>query len=119
MRNRRDFIEVGCSGLAGLAVSRGVTRPAVAGEPAIQAQAHPVVDIARLSSIKSNTVIPFTYPDPGSPAVLLRLNEPASEGTGLNNKIVTYLTLCMHKGCSVDCKPEREPDQRTVAVGAP
>ncbi len=108
MLNRRDFIKVGCSGLAGLVASQGVMRPAVAGEPAIQAQAYPVVDIARLSSIKRGTVVPFTYPDPRSPAVLLRLDEPASDGIGPNNEIVAYSTLCTHKGCPVNYKPERK-----------
>ena len=106
MLSRRDFMKVSCSGIAGMVVSPAV-RPATAAE-AVASQAYPVVDIAPLSSIKRGTVMQFNYPDARSPAILLRLNEPAARGIGPNNEVVAYSSLCTHKGCPVSYKPERK-----------
>jgi arsenite oxidase small subunit len=106
MVNRRDFIKVSCTGIAGLVVAqRGARAEAV---PVAQKPAYPIVDIAPLSSIGRGAAIPFSYPDERSPALLLRLNEPAAGGVGPNNEIIAYSTLCTHKGCPVGYKPERK-----------
>ena len=55
-----------------------------------------------------DTPIPFTYPDANSPAVLLRLRQPAPGGVGPNDAIVAYSSLCTHKGCPVAFRPERK-----------
>ena len=106
MVNRRDFIKVSCTGIAGLVVARHGMQ-AVAAQPA-EASIYPIVDIAPLSSIVRGAAIPFSYPDERSPALLLRLNEPAAAGIGPNNEIIAYSTLCTHKGCPVSYKPERK-----------
>ncbi|MFQ5935158.1 MAG: arsenate reductase (azurin) small subunit [Acidiferrobacterales bacterium] len=105
MLNRRDFMKVSCSGVAGLMVSQ---ERASAAKPAAANQGYPVIDVAALSSIKRGAVIGFNYPDKNSPAVLLRLSEPAIEGIGPNNEIVAYSTLCTHKGCPINYRPERK-----------
>jgi arsenite oxidase small subunit len=106
MVNRRDFIKVSCTGIAGLVVARYGVQSATA-QPA-ETSTYPVVDIAPLSSIARGAAIPFNYPDERSPALLLRLSEPAAAGIGPNNEIVAYSTLCTHKGCPVSYKPERK-----------
>ncbi len=104
MLNRRDFMKVSCSGIASVMVGSG-GRPAAAAGNANQE--YPVVDIAPLSSIKRGSVVNFNYPDASSPAVLLRLTEPATDGVGPNSEIVAYSSLCTHKGCPVSYKAER------------
>jgi arsenite oxidase small subunit len=106
MVNRRDFIKVSCTGIAGLVVAQRGVQSAAA--PAARTSVYPIVDIAPLSSIGRGAAIPFSYPDERSPALLLRLNEPAAGGIGANNEIVAYSTLCTHKGCPVSYKPERK-----------
>ncbi len=103
MFNRRDFIKLGCSGIAGLVIDPlGSDRAAAA-----ETSEYPVVDIAPLSSIKPGAVINLSYPDAGSPAMLLRLRESATEGVGPNREIVAYSALCTHKGCPVSYRAER------------
>lgn len=106
MVNRRDFIKVSCTGIAGLVVAQRGGQSVAA--PATQKSVYPIVDIAPLSSIGRGAAILFSYPDERSPALLLRLNEPAAGGIGPNNEIVAYSTLCTHKGCPVNYKPERK-----------
>jgi arsenite oxidase small subunit len=67
-----------------------------------------VVAVAPLKDIAAGASIVFAYPDAASPAVLLRLSEPAANGVGANRDIVAYSTLCTHKGCPVSFKPERK-----------
>lgn len=106
MLSRRDFMKVSCSGVAGMVVTPSL-RPAAA-QAGNSDEAYPVVDITPLSSLKRGAVLSFNYPDARSPAVLLRLSEPANEGIGPNNEVVAYSTLCTHKGCPVSYKPERK-----------
>ena len=99
--SRREFIKIGsattlASGLA----------PAMAAAPA--KAAYPVVNVAELSAIKTDTPIAFTYPDENSPAVLLRMKQGATGGVGPGNSIVAFSTLCTHKGCPVSYRAERK-----------
>jgi arsenite oxidase small subunit len=64
--------------------------------------------VAPLSGIAKRAAIAFAYPDPQSPAMLLRLDGPALGGVGPERDVVAYSTLCTHKGCPVSYKPERK-----------
>jgi arsenite oxidase small subunit len=103
MPTRRDFIKLGGLGAVGLAAPSTGAQAAPAA-----ARRYPVATIAPLERIVRGAVIPFAYPDPGAPAVLLRLGEPALGGVGPNREIVAYSTLCTHKGCPVAYRPERK-----------
>lgn len=101
---RRDFIRISsATTLAG-------SLPAVAATPAQPAKpvAFPVKDIAQVGALKVDTPVAFAYPDENSPAVLLRLKQPAAGGIGPGNAIVAYSVLCTHKGCPVSYRAERK-----------
>jgi arsenite oxidase small subunit len=102
--SRRQFIRITLSG--SLAAGIAPAWPGAAAQ-AIAGAAYPSVDVAPLDSIKEGVPVAFTYPDPSSPAILLRLRQPAAGGVGPNGTIVAYSTLCTHKGCPVAWRPER------------
>lgn len=104
MPTRRDFLKLGSAGVAGLVAVPSMAGPAGAAESV----RYPVVSVGRLKDIGVGATIPFAYPDPRSPAMLLRLSEPAAGGVGPNREIVAYSTLCTHKGCTVAFRPERK-----------
>jgi arsenite oxidase small subunit len=102
--SRRRFIRITLSG--SLAAGIAPAWPNAAAQ-AIAGAVYPTVDVAPLDSIKEGLPVAFTYPDKSSPAVLLRLRQPATGGVGPNGSIVAYSTLCTHKGCPVAWRPER------------
>jgi len=104
---RREFIRIGCTTISGSLVA-GVAPALSAAGLAATGDNYPTVDVAALSTIKVDTPIAFTYPDANSPAVLLRLAQPAAGGVGPNDSIVAYSSLCTHKGCPVGYRPERK-----------
>jgi arsenite oxidase small subunit len=106
MPTRRDFIKIGSTSVAGLVAAQSLPSPRNAN--AAGAPHYPVVPVAALKDIGPGATIAFAYPDAGSPAVLLRLGEPAANGVGPGRDIVAYSTLCTHKGCPVSFKPERK-----------
>lgn len=101
---RRDFIRI--SGATTLAT--GLPAVAATGAGPAQAAAYPVKDIAEMAQLKPDSALAFTYPDDSSPAVLLRLKQPAAGGIGPGNSIVAYSSLCTHKGCPVAYRAERK-----------
>ena len=107
MVDRRDFIKVSVSGVAGVVLPSapvGIVR----GEGASGETGFPVLDIAPLSEIPMRAVLQFSYPDDVSPSILIRLEEPGLNGVGPNNEIVAYSQLCTHKGCPVRYRPQRK-----------
>src|SRR5439155_3281927 len=96
MRTRRDVLKLGGSAVAGFMATQGLPRPS----PAAQDASYPVVTVAPLTAVARATTVAFAYPDANSPAVLIRLGEPAPGGVGPNQDIVAYSVLCTHKGCA-------------------
>ncbi len=106
MPTRRDFIKIGSTSVAGLVAAQSLPSPPKAGGAG--APRYAVVPVAALKAIGPGATLAFAYPDAESPAVLLRLHEPAANGVGPGRDIVAYSTLCTHKGCPVSFKPERK-----------
>ena len=109
--NRRDFLKVSGGAVAGAAgvpaVVTGGALAAASGDALAESAQYPVIDIARLSDLAPGAIVPFTYPDDASPAMLLRLNASADGGIGDDASVVAYSILCTHKGCPVSYKAER------------
>jgi arsenite oxidase small subunit len=105
---RRDFVKLGGATVSGTLAAGLLSPLAAAADAPAKADAYPVVDVARLADIRVDEPVNFTYPDAGSPAVLVRLREPAEGGVGPGNGIVAYSMLCTHKGCPVAWRPERK-----------
>ncbi len=59
---------------------------------------YPSNRIGNLKDLKLNTPIAITYPDAGSPGVLLKLGNRVEGGAGPDGDIVAFSTLCAHKG---------------------
>ena len=103
MPSRRDFIKVGSGSALALLAS-----PALSPGPPLADPRYPVITVAPLQKIGRGVTLPFAYPDSRSPALLIRLMEPALGGVGPDREIVAYSTLCTHKGCPVAYKAERK-----------
>lgn len=106
---RRQFVKIGGATVSGTLASGWL--PALAatstGAPAKDA-GYPVLDVAKVSALKVDEPLTFTYPDASSPAILVRLRQGAPGGVGPGNSIVAYSMLCTHKGCPVAYRPERK-----------
>ncbi|MHA1152088.1 MAG: arsenate reductase (azurin) small subunit [Alphaproteobacteria bacterium] len=106
--DRREFIVAGAAGAAGLVAAQalpGRARAAIgSGEPT----EYPVTEVARLADLAPGATLDFAYPDDDSPALLIRLPEPADGGIGPEGDIVAFSILCTHKGCPVSYKAEHK-----------
>lgn len=104
--SRRTFVIATSAGLSG-SLMPGVASAAAG--LAKQAPAAPAsLRIAEISTLKVDVPVPFAYPDDNSPAMLIRLKQPAEGGVGPDNAIVAFSQLCTHKGCPVSYRPERK-----------
>lgn len=55
--------------------------------------------IANIKDVKLHEPIFFNYPDPDSPAILVKIGRPAIGGVGPDKDIVAFSALCTHQGC--------------------
>ncbi len=67
---------------------------------ALQVASYPRRRIGRLSQLKTDQPVPFTYPwnDFNSTNMLVKLGVPAGGGVGPDRDIVAFSTLCTHMG---------------------
>jgi arsenite oxidase small subunit len=104
---RREFLVAGvagAAGAAGLIATQALPRPASAATGGADADTYPVTEVARLADLAPGATLDFAYPDEDSPALLIRLPEPAEGGIGPGGDIVAFSILCTHKGCPVSYK---------------
>lgn len=101
---RREFIVAGAAGAAGLVAAQALPRAANAAAGSAETTHYPVVEVARLADLAPGATLDFAYPDADSPALLIRLPEPAEGGIGPAEDIVAFSVLCTHKGCPVAYK---------------
>jgi len=104
---RREFVKIGGATVSG-SIASGLLPALAATPPQPNGDSYPTRTVARISAMKINEPVQFTYPDDSSPAVVVRLPGPASGGVGPGNSIVAFSILCTHKGCPVSYRPDRK-----------
>lgn len=100
---RRQFLKLSGGAAAG-AAALGIHHPAQARYPATLP--YPRQAIAKAEGLKTGVPVSFTYPDPDSPCLLIKLGERVPGGVGPEGDIVAYSALCAHKGCPLAFDPE-------------
>ncbi|MGC9271362.1 arsenate reductase (azurin) small subunit [Acidiphilium sp.] len=100
--SRRGFIQTS-------AVAGAVANPmlAKAGNVMVDGKPWPLVKAGNINQLISGKPVSFHYPDATSPAWLLKLSEPAYEGTGSSGDVVAFSGICTHMGCPVAFKDGR------------
>lgn len=101
---RREFIKAGGSGAAisgAVLLTGGLTAAPARAANTRATLDYPEAVIARASALHTNTPVAFSYPDPSSPCVLIKMGHAVAGGVGPDQDIVAYSTLCTHMGCPV------------------
>lgn len=62
---------------------------------------YPKRGVGKAAGMPINQAVNFSYPDPSSPCVALRMGAAVPGGIGPNKDIVAYSILCTHMGCPV------------------
>ena len=57
--------------------------------------------VGKAGGMPVNQAVSFSYPDPSSPCVALRMGSAVPGGVGPNKDIVAFSVLCTHMGCPV------------------
>ncbi len=95
--SRRAFL-IGSSAAAATTVFLSI--PGMTGKAAAQMTTYPKKKIGRLSRLKVDTPIPFSYPDSGANSLnlMIKLGEAAGGGIGPKQDVVAFSILCTHMG---------------------
>lgn len=59
---------------------------------------YPRMKIGRLSDLKQDTPVPFTYPSKDIKNILIKLGVPAGGGVGPGRDVVAFNPVCTHMG---------------------
>lgn len=95
---RRAFLRGGgVAAAGGLAVAIVPARTAEA-TPALARVDYPSQKLGNLKDLKVDEPVEISYPDKGSPGVLLKLGKAVENGAGPDSDIVAFSTMCPHKG---------------------
>ncbi len=96
---RRQFLRGAGVAAATAAASAAVPAPAEAkgGTPGARVD-YPSAKLANVKDLASGEPLDISYPDEGSPGVLLKLGTPVEGGVGPDGDIVAFSSLCPHKG---------------------
>jgi arsenite oxidase small subunit len=94
---RRAFLRGGgIAAAGGLAVA---IAPGNAQAAASRARVdYPSMKLGNLKDLKVNKPVDIAYPDQDSPGVLLKLGKAVEGGSGPDNDVVAFSTMCPHKG---------------------
>jgi arsenite oxidase small subunit len=94
---RRHFLRGGALATAGAAAATVVPSRAEA-KPLPARVDYPSTRIATVGELKIDAPKEITYPDKGSPGVIIKLGTRVAGGAGPDGDIVAFSTLCPHKG---------------------
>lgn len=94
---RRQFLR------GSLVATAGAAAATVMGAEQAKAQAlarvsYPENRLGNIADLAVNTPVDISYPDEGSPGVLLKLGTAVEGGVGPDGDIVAFSVLCPHKG---------------------
>ena len=89
---------VGTAGAALLPISAEAATPAGSTSTNLT---YPKRNVGKAGGMPVNQAVSFSYPDPSSPCVAIRMGSAVPGGIGPNQDIVAYSTLCTHMGCPV------------------
>ena len=89
---------VGTAGAALLPTSAEAATPAGSTSTNLT---YPKRNVGKAGGMPVNQAVSFSYPDPSSPCVALRMGSAVLGGIGPNKDIVAYSILCTHMGCPV------------------
>jgi len=95
---RRQFLRGSVMATAGAAATTVLPADKAAAKPNPARVDYPSNRIGNVSQLKPNTPVDITYPDKGSPGVLIKLGTRVVGGAGSAGDIVAFSTLCPHKG---------------------
>ena len=96
--SRRRFLVAGSTAVGILTVVLNV--PGLAKGQQAAVVRYPRKKIARLSQLKNDQPMQFSYPDDGkqSLSMVVKLGTPAGGGVGRNRDVVAFNTTCTHQG---------------------
>lgn len=95
---RRGFLLAGGTGGAAMLL----TVPGLGWPVWAKTAGYPRKLIGKVSQLKTDVPIGIEYPDPASPAILVKLGVAAGGGVGGEGDIVAFSTLCSHMGGAMD-----------------
>ena len=107
---RRHFLRGGALATAGAAAATVLPGEAKA-KPTPARVEYPSSRLANVSQLKPNAPIEISYPDKGSPGVLIKLGTRVQGGAGPDGDIVAFSTLCPHKGFPLNYTRGRQDAQ--------
>jgi arsenite oxidase small subunit len=95
---RRQFLTGGASAAAATVAVGAIGVPAANATPSLARVSYPSQRLANVKDLKVDQPLDISYPDSGSPGVLLKLGGRVEGGAGPDGDIVAFSTLCPHKG---------------------
>lgn len=100
--SRRTFLKIGGATAVGTAAVVLPTQAEAAPTDTSKTQLpYPRKRVGAPAQMQVGTPVSFTYPDPASPCVAVKLGQTVPGGVGPDRDIVAYSTLCTHMGCPV------------------
>lgn len=95
---RRQFLRGGALAAAGAATATLVAPEPARAAPGLALVSYPSAKLGNVNDLKPNEPLDISYPDDGSPGVLIKLGSAVEGGVGPDSDIVAFSVLCPHKG---------------------
>ncbi|MFZ2099858.1 MAG: arsenate reductase (azurin) small subunit [Oricola sp.] len=95
---RRQFLRGGALAAAGAATAAALPAGQAKAAPGLALVDYPANKLANIADLTVDEPLDISYPDEGSPGVLLKLGTLVEGGAGPDGDIVAFSVLCPHKG---------------------